>query len=200
VGFRLDFDRSVSRRHAIFLPSEHTLTVIDRCSRYGTFVNAARLEPLAPHPLAAGDVIRLGCYLFTIVRGDESARPSRKAIVARNGTPTHPDLLRFERGPLAGTDLSLDEGPVTIGGDAWSTVRLRGAYYEGTRIVIFPLGGGVFGARDLGDVPRLFVNGEPISSTRLEHNDLVEVGDLVALRLIEHRLSRSFRFYGHQTR
>jgi len=57
----LDGYGNVSRDHAeLALAADGTVTVTDRGSLNGTFVNGARLEAGRPHPLSDGDQLRLG--------------------------------------------------------------------------------------------------------------------------------------------
>ncbi|EGP92630.1 uncharacterized protein MYCGRDRAFT_106886 [Zymoseptoria tritici IPO323] len=56
----------VSRQHAelratnAWLPSERQITITDRSSMHGTYVNSKRLRPGMPFTLVSGDVIKLG--------------------------------------------------------------------------------------------------------------------------------------------
>ena len=62
---------AVSRRHAILAQSEGGWTIADADSRHGTTVNGVKLESMSPAPLASGDLVGLGPWLFAVRIGDQ---------------------------------------------------------------------------------------------------------------------------------
>lgn len=62
---------AVSRRHAILAQSEGAWTIADADSRHGTTVNGVKLESMSPAPLASGDLVGLGPWLFAVRIGDQ---------------------------------------------------------------------------------------------------------------------------------
>jgi hypothetical protein len=58
-------DRQVSRHHAVITVQQGRVTIEDKQSANGTFVNGARLT--APRVLAVGDQVKFGDLLFTVV-------------------------------------------------------------------------------------------------------------------------------------
>lgn len=182
-------ERDVSRPHATFAVAGGRAFVIDCGSRYGTFVNGHRVEACARVQLEVGDVVRVGSLLLTLAPAGATVRPPWKAVMARNGTPLRPDYLRITRGTLAGTKLRLDKGPVLVGSERWSTVRLTSAYYRGTRVRIEAIGGGAHRAVDMSDSPRLKVNGGLTADCLLEHLDELAIGDGVVMTYVVYRSS-----------
>ncbi|MBZ0290980.1 MAG: FHA domain-containing protein [Anaerolineae bacterium] len=53
-------EKGVSRRHAVLVHSQGSISVIDLASVNGTFLNDSRLEPHKPYELHAGDELILG--------------------------------------------------------------------------------------------------------------------------------------------
>ncbi|MBI4916215.1 MAG: cyclic nucleotide-binding domain-containing protein [Acidobacteria bacterium] len=63
----LDPDRTISRRHATIRSLDGTLTVTEsNASTNGTFVNAVKLEPFQPCPLAHGDMLQLALVTLRV--------------------------------------------------------------------------------------------------------------------------------------
>lgn len=62
---------AVSRRHAIIAHGEGGWTIADAGSRHGTTVNGVKLEEMIPAPLASGDLVGLGPWLFAVQIGDQ---------------------------------------------------------------------------------------------------------------------------------
>jgi hypothetical protein len=57
---------SVSRRHALLLPSYNTLSLVDLGSTNGTWVDGVRIDPRTPVPLKASTIVCLGALTFLI--------------------------------------------------------------------------------------------------------------------------------------
>ena len=53
-------DQSASRRHAQIKCSAGSFQIVDLGSSNGTYVNAERLAPRAPHELEDNDVVKIG--------------------------------------------------------------------------------------------------------------------------------------------
>lgn len=64
---RLSPYANVSRRHAEFRSTGGQLLVIDQQSVNGTFVNDEQLEPMRPHVVRPGDVVRFGAGLRVVI-------------------------------------------------------------------------------------------------------------------------------------
>jgi serine/threonine protein kinase len=64
-------DAQVSRYHAVIRSQASAWFISDQGSTNGTFVNARRLPPRQPHPLQAGDVLRLGSQVTLYVQESE---------------------------------------------------------------------------------------------------------------------------------
>jgi hypothetical protein len=60
-------DDQASRFHAEVREVQSGLVVVDLGSTNGTFVNGVRLQPNQPHPLRAGDEIKIGSTTLTLV-------------------------------------------------------------------------------------------------------------------------------------
>lgn len=60
-------ERNVSRRHACFRRNAQHLLIEDLNSRGGTFLNGVRLSPSVPSRVRAGDEIRVGDVVLTIM-------------------------------------------------------------------------------------------------------------------------------------
>jgi pSer/pThr/pTyr-binding forkhead associated (FHA) protein len=185
-------ERDVSRPHATFAAEGGRAIVIDCGSRYGTFVNGVRVEACARMTLDVGDVVRVGSLLLTLAPAEATSKPPRKAVMARNGTPLRPDFLRVTRGPLTGTKLRLDLGPIFVGSDRWAAVRVTSAHYQGTRVAIESMGGGRHRVVDRSSPQRLRINGEPTTEHVLEHLDELEIGDFLAMTYIVYSKSAVF--------
>ncbi len=61
-------DRGVSRRHVAFVRYLGRLNIIDLNSVNGTFLNGSRILSDNPHPVSAGDEIRVGTLTLKVVR------------------------------------------------------------------------------------------------------------------------------------
>ncbi|MEE9211516.1 MAG: SpoIIE family protein phosphatase [Phycisphaeraceae bacterium] len=92
-------DPSVSRRHASIMRRGQQWFITDLKSHIGTTLNAIRLTPGQPTPLADHDLLAVGPWIFTIVLGET---PSRKSIMTEVGTPSS---QRVER--VSPTELQL---------------------------------------------------------------------------------------------
>jgi pSer/pThr/pTyr-binding forkhead associated (FHA) protein len=62
-------DKQISRRHCTFTASGGDLWIEDENSRNGTAVNCLRIE--SKTELHAGDAVRVGPYLFLVLRGED---------------------------------------------------------------------------------------------------------------------------------
>lgn len=100
------FDRGVvSRRHAELdvhpgKQPRDQVTITDRASMHGTFVNDRRLPPFQPHPLRTGDEIKLGS---SVTRGAGKAappHPNASETVADDANPSFSCRHRRGRLPL----------------------------------------------------------------------------------------------------
>jgi hypothetical protein len=90
-GVRLDWDREVSRVHAVFEPVAGTWTVLDDgLSANGTYVNGARV--LGRRRLADGDVVACGTVMLRYRNPSEAAVPETLKV-RRDG----PDLSPAQR-------------------------------------------------------------------------------------------------------
>lgn len=61
-------DKGVSRRHAALVRYHGRLHILDLNSVNGTFLNGTRLLSDNPHPLSAGDEIRIGTLNLRVER------------------------------------------------------------------------------------------------------------------------------------
>lgn len=67
-------DATVSREHAALTWNEDRGILVDLKSSRGTLLNGIRLEPQAPTPVAAGDLLTIGPWTFRLHRpGEQSA-------------------------------------------------------------------------------------------------------------------------------
>lgn len=66
----------VSRVHCTIQVTLDSVRVLDRGSRYGTYVNDERLEPEVPKELGSGDRLRFGKYfgLDVVIQADENGQ------------------------------------------------------------------------------------------------------------------------------
>lgn len=70
-------DATVSRRHASLVCRGSTWFVRDLESRHGIYLNAVRLAPNDPHPLANGDLLRIGPWTFRVGLGGAAESTGR---------------------------------------------------------------------------------------------------------------------------
>jgi pSer/pThr/pTyr-binding forkhead associated (FHA) protein len=59
-SLNLTEDKSVSRKHVEIRCQPGNVSLTDLESRFGTFVNGAKIEPLKPIDLKDGDCVKLG--------------------------------------------------------------------------------------------------------------------------------------------
>ncbi len=59
-------EHGVSRQHAVLIPEQEALYLVDMESTNGTWVNGAYLKPGHRYPLAAGDQIELGLLRLVV--------------------------------------------------------------------------------------------------------------------------------------
>lgn len=89
IGRRADSDlllehAAVSRQHALIEPIDGAWYITDRGSRHGTLVNGVRATKGEPMPLAAGDHLQLGPWVFRII--DPNAHIERLSTVEDSQT------------------------------------------------------------------------------------------------------------------
>ncbi|MEL7435295.1 MAG: FHA domain-containing protein [Chloroflexota bacterium] len=59
-------EKGVSRKHAMIIQDEGTLSIIDNKSANGTFLNGQKLAPEQPRVLRDGDELRLGHLVIRV--------------------------------------------------------------------------------------------------------------------------------------
>lgn len=79
-------DPLVSRRHALLLVTENSVSVRDLDSRNGVFVNGSRIQ--GERPLSPGDTVTIGSQHLTISLGEGSPQPASQSSVNRSQTLT----------------------------------------------------------------------------------------------------------------
>ncbi len=76
---------TVSRVHAAILVRDSQVSVEDRSSKHGTFVEESQIS--AAHPLADGDIIRFGGTRVAFRRSDTLTVPTIDLAIDPDGTP-----------------------------------------------------------------------------------------------------------------
>jgi len=94
-------DDGVSRRHALLVRRRGEWFLIDEGSSAGTYINGVRVPRQSPAPLATGDLLRIGPWVFRVVVGEvKTASASTVDDVApsqRIERPGHDRSARSDR-------------------------------------------------------------------------------------------------------
>jgi pSer/pThr/pTyr-binding forkhead associated (FHA) protein len=82
------FYTEVSRVHCTIQVTPDSVRVLDRDSRYGTYVNDEKLEPEVPKELGSGDRLRFGKHfrLDMIIQADENGWADANNTITIMGT------------------------------------------------------------------------------------------------------------------
>jgi pSer/pThr/pTyr-binding forkhead associated (FHA) protein len=102
----------------------------------------------------------------------------------------HSATLVFASGPLAGTEVALDQERLTLGRGGRADVSLDDASVSHEHAVVEVEGAG-FRIRDLGSTNGIRLNGSPVLAAELKHGDRVEIGSLAFRYRVEARAPRT---------
>jgi pSer/pThr/pTyr-binding forkhead associated (FHA) protein len=144
---------TVSRRHALLQQTPHGYTIIDQNSANGLLRNGA---PVAQHPLADGDIIRIGDELgnfVTLAYRTSAAAPAP---------------------PIAELKLNAEQQEVTIGRAPGNTLVLDYPDVSARHARLRWQAGSVV-LEDLGSTNGTFVRGERIRARAVHPGDLIQI-------------------------
>lgn len=86
----------VSRRHAVIRFGPDACTIEDMGSANGTWLNENRLAPRQPHPMHAGDYVRLGHLIIVVQASDIDTLLLRETNPERLATDEVPRLTPYD--------------------------------------------------------------------------------------------------------
>jgi FHA domain len=183
----------VSRRHAVLGRDEPSSReggeggegggggwwVEDAGSFHGTYVNGRLIR--ARTPLAHDACVQIGDVLVTLRDTTGAASGASAGRFEPAGTFLRPDLTAADaparlvllQGPGVGTVLRLDDGPVSLGGVAGSTVRLDEPDCEAIDVVIRPVAGRGFEVVRRGGPVTIYVSVRSYERRLLWNNDVL---------------------------
>ena len=149
----------VSGNHMRLDSSAGAMTITDLNSTNGTELNGRRIPPNSPHPLAVGDIIRVGDGLGNSIRMSlEGSGP--------------PKLRTLPLGMMALAQATT----VTIGRDPNSTLPLNHPGVSQRHAMVERQNGALF-IRDLGSTNGTFVNGQRLAGrVQLSPGDEIQIG------------------------
>lgn len=125
--------RSVSRRHLLIHHDQSAVHVIDLGSTSGTRINDEKIEPKRWHPIADGDVLRLGKTVFNVSiqsagstrRPRASNAPAPQSTRARANQPAGASSPRavqaHQTHVMSACTTSTEAAASLVQGDAWQT-------------------------------------------------------------------------------
>lgn len=171
----LSEDLAISRYHAQLSWALDSFLITDVGSSDGTFLNGSKLVPHVPHPLTAGDRIRLGGTFELIFQVDQP--DSLPVSSAEKGTVAMTVEMQFPHLPAQSQTLSLrNQQRLNIGRDPGNGVVIDHPAVSRFHAQI-RLEQGNHQILDLGSMNGTFVNGQPITEPKaLRVGDVIRIG------------------------
>jgi ABC-type multidrug transport system ATPase subunit len=179
-------DPLVSRHHARLRWDGACLRVTDLGSSNGTRVNHEEIDPRVPHPLAAGDVVRVGGVDLAVAMpppADDTVRPRPvdTLVVERPTLRLGPSVPRLVVTTAQGTaEHALEQAVVTLGRDAANDICVDDPVVSRRHAVLRRRETG-YEIEDLGSANGLAAGGAPVSRKLLAHGDVLTIADAVSL-------------------